>query len=341
MASNLVPLKHRPVLAALVLGLVAGLLESGPLEAGQPILFSAPAGDSVNSNVLSLLPRTPVSLNFESDSPASAPFNLNGPPMAAPMFAPVDQSRWQDLSDRHRDWILMTPAEILGVMTPEKILGVQEHDAAGQPKNLTALERYNERQNQTLLPSTNMFRTDGPSPTWNFSEDSRELSDKLSSLHGKLFGDPASLASPLLSSGPGNQILAGQDKNGGWTRLFEPPTSLAAPNLAQQRNLETFRQLLGSRSPAVLGTTPSANEKPFALPDLSSRAQLGQPSFNPIGATVSPLNSGISRPADLPTLPSAWSMSYTSFPPATAWGPQVPPWTSAGSQPFAVPQRKF
>ena len=87
----------------------------------------------------------------------SLPFDLNGPPDAAPplsgplTISPAEQAQAQDLSDRRKNWILMTPAEILGATTPEKILGIREYDAAGRPKNLTALERYTERQNQMLV----------------------------------------------------------------------------------------------------------------------------------------------------------------------------------------------
>jgi len=75
----------------------------------------------------------------------------------------------------------------------------------------------------------------------------------------------------------------------------------------------------------------------FSLPEMSPGIKLGQSSLNPIGASFPSLNSGVGKPASLPTLPSAWGLSYTSSRPAAAWAP----WMSADLQPFAVPQRKF
>jgi hypothetical protein len=79
----------------------------------------------------------------------------------------------------------------------------------------------------------------------------------------------------------------------------------------------------------------------FFLPEMSLDVKPGQPSLNPIGASFTPLNSDVGKPAGLPTLPSYWSLSYTSSQPAAAWVPQPPPWMSPDQQPFAAPQRKF
>ena len=112
----------------------------------------------------------------------------------------------QDLSDRRKNWILLTPAEILGATTPEKILGIQEHDAAGQPKNSTAMERYTERQNQMLLANTNAFQNGDSSPAWDFSRNRRNLSDIFNPINGGL-ENPA-------SGEPAAQFRAGQPNIG-------------------------------------------------------------------------------------------------------------------------------
>jgi hypothetical protein len=347
MDSRSAHLKRPPVLAAVVfVAVFSAQVQYAPLQAGQPIWFSSPKNDTVSSNVPTLSPKPLESLDFRNSSQIPLPFDLNGPPAAAPpppgplTISPAEQAQLQDLSDRRRNWILLTPAEILGATTPEKILGIQEHDAAGQPKNLTAMERYTERQNQMLSVNSNAFQNGDSSPAWNFSRNRRDQSDVFNPANGGL-EKPASMANPLLNSGPDNRTLARQSQNGGWSKLFGSPTPLPTPNAAQQMNLGRFRQLLGSSPSPAPAATPSSNDKMFPLPEMSTDVKLGQPSLNPMGATFIPLNSGVGKPASLPTLPSYWGLSYTSSRPAAAWAPQPPPWMSADQQPFAVPQRKF
>jgi len=334
-------LKRPAVLAAVVcVGVFSAQVQYAPLQAGQRIRFSSPRNDTVSSNVPALLPRSLESLDFENTAQIPLPFDLNGPPAAAPpppealTLSPAEQAQLLDLSDRRKNWILMTPAEILGATTPEKILGIQEHDGAGQPKNLTALERYTERQNQMLLVNTNAFQNGDSSPAWDFSRNRRNLSDVFNPING-------GLENPAFNSGPDNRTLAGQNQNGDQSKLFDSRAPLPAPNAAQQLNLERFRQLLGSSSSPAPAATPSSNDKMFFRPDMSPDVKLGQPSLNPMGALFTPLNSGIGKPVNLPALPGAWGLSYTSSRPASAWAPQQPPWISADQQPFAAPQRKF
>jgi hypothetical protein len=293
-----------------------------------------------------LSPKPLESPDFKNGSEMSSPFDLNGPPDAAPplsgplTISPTEQAQMQDLSDRRKNWILMTPAEILGATTPEKILGIREYDAAGQPKNLTALERYTERQNQMLSAKSNAFQNGNSSSVWDFSQSRRDPSGVFNSINSGL-ENPALMANPLLNSKPDDGILARQSQNGDRSKLFDSPTPLPATDAAQQMNMERFRQLLGSSPSPAPAATPSSNDKMFSQPDTSPDINLGQSSLNPMGASFAPLNSGVGKPASLPTLPSAWGLSYTSSRPAAAWAPQPPPWMSPDQQPFAVPQRKF
>jgi hypothetical protein len=340
-------LKRPPVLAAAVFaGLFSAQVQYAPLQAGQPIWFSSPRNDTISSNVPTLLPKSLESLDFGNSAQIPLPLDLNGPPAAAPpvpvplRISPAEQAQLQDLSDRRKNWIWMTPAEILGATTPEKILGIQEHDAAGQPKNLTALERYTERQNQMLLVNTNAFQNGNSSPAWNFSRNRGDQSDVFNPIDGGL-ENPASLTAPPLNFGPDNRASARQSQNGDWLKLFESPTPLPPPNAAQQMSLERFRQLLGSSPSPALAATPSSYGKMLSPPETSPDVKPGQPSLNLIGASFAPLSSGVGKPASPPTLQGALGLSYTSSPPAAVWGLQPPPWMSGDQQPFAAPQRKF
>jgi hypothetical protein len=344
MNSRFVHLKRPPVLTAVVfVAVFSAQVQYAPLQAGQPIWFSSPGSDAVNSNVPTLSPKPPESPDFGNNSEIPVPFDLDGPPVAVPprsgklALSPAEQAQMQDLSDRRKNWILLTPAEILGTTTPEKILGIHEYDAAGRPKYLTAMERYTERRNQMLAANTNAFQNGNSSPAWNFSQNRRDPSDVFNPNNGGL-EIPALMANPLFNSKPDDRTLAKQGQNGGESKLFGSPTPLPAPDPAQQMNMDRFRQLLGSSPSPSPAATPSLNDKMFSLPEMSPDIKLGQPSLNPMGALFPPLNSSVGKPASLPTLPSALGLSYTSSRPAAAWA-QQPPWMS--TDPLAAPQRKF
>jgi hypothetical protein len=344
MNSRFVHLKRPPVLTAVVfVAVFSAQVQYAPLQAGQTIWFSSPRSDAVNSNVPTLSPKPPESPDFGNNSEIPVPFDLDGPPVAVPprsgklALSPAEQAQMQDLSDRRKNWILLTPAEILGTTTPEKILGIHEYDAAGRPKYLTAMERYTERQNQMLSANTNALQNGNPSSAWNFSQNRRDPSDVFNPINGGLENPPL-MANPLFNSKPDDRTLAKQGQNGGESKLFGSPTPLPAPDPAQQMNMDRFRQLLGSSPSPSPAATPSLNDKMFSLPEMSPDIKLGQPSLNPMGALFPPLNSSVGKPASLPTLPSALGLSYTSSRPAAAWA-QQPPWMS--TDPLAAPQRKF
>jgi hypothetical protein len=344
MDSRSAHLKRPPVLAAVMLVVVFFVqMQYAPLRAGQRIWFSTPKEDTISSNVPTLSPKPLKPLDFGNDSQIPLPFDLDGspavalPPPAALTASPAEQAQLQDWSDRRRNWILMTPAEILGATTPEKILGIHEYDAAGRQKNLTAMERYTERQNQMLSASTNAFQNGDSSSDWGFSTNHRDSSDLFNSIKSG-WDSPAN---PRLNFGADDRALGGQSQTGDRSKWFSSPTPLPAPSAAQQMNLEQFRQLLGSGPSLAPAATPSLNDKMFSRPGMAPNVKQGQPSLNPMGSSLPALNSGIGKPANLPSLPSAWGLGYTSSQPAAAWVPQPPPWMLADPQPFAVPQRKF
>jgi hypothetical protein len=329
-----------PLAAAVLVAVFSAQAQRAGLGPGQSILFSSPESDTVFSNMPSLSPKPPESPDFGNTLQAPPPFSFSGPPVDTPLLpgvpvvSPAEALRMQDLLDRRKNWMLLTPAEILGATTPEKILGIQEHDAAGRPKNLTALERYTERQNQTPTVNTNI----NAFPTWNFSD---KQPDTLNPISDGL-GSPDNLARSLLNPAPDNQIFAGQNGTNSWSKLFGSPSPSPVVTLAQQTDMERFRQLLqlGSSSTAA-ATTPSLSGIKISLPQTALSSGLGQSSLTPVGASFTPLNNGIGKPAEMPKLPSIWSLSLTSPPSAAAWAPQPPPWLSPTPQPFAVPQRKF
>ena len=340
MGFSLAYLKRGLPLAAALVAVFSVQAQHAAFRPGQSILFSSPESDTVFSNMPSLSPKPPESLDFGNTLQAPPSFNFSGPSVdtpllvGVPVFSPAEALRMQELLDRRKNWMLLTPAEIIGATTPEKLLGIQERDAAGRPKNLTALERYTERQNQTPPVNTNA----NAFPTWNFSD---QQPDTLNSIPGGL-GSPNNMAGSLLNPAPDNQIFAGQNGNNNWSKLLGSPSPSPVVTLAQQMDMDRFRQLLqpGSSSTAA-AATPSLSSIKISLPQTALSSGLGQSALTPVGASFTPLNSGIGKPAEMPKLPSIWSLSLTSPPSAAAWAPQPPPWLSPTPQPFAFPQRKF
>lgn len=304
---------------------------------GVDIIFSSPDSDGVVSNLPSLSPKAPDSLNFERafEAPSTirfAPVPNSAPrPSLGPVFSSEAAARMQNLLDQRNNWALLTPAEILGAATPEKIFGITEHDAFGQRKYSTALERYNERQNQMLLARTNGLSLGNPAPVWNSFSDRNSRSNFIS---GGVV-NPGTPANPLFDS-PADR----PNENSGWSSLFDPPAPAPAPTLEQQTDMDRFRQLLNPGSPAAAAAaTPASGGIKTTLPQALLGSGLAQPSR--MGASFTPLNSGIGKAPELPKLPSVWGLSYTSPPPAEAWAPQMAPWLSPAPQPLAAPQRKF
>jgi hypothetical protein len=337
MGFNLAYLKRVLPLAAVLVAAFSVQAQRAAPRPRQSILFSSPESDTVFSNMPPLAPKPSESLDLGNASQAPPPFSFNGPPVDTPLpvVAPVvsraEALRLQDQLDRRKNWMLLTPAEILGTTTPEKIMGIQEHDAAGRPKNLTALERYTERRNQPPPADTNA----NAFPTWNFSD---KQPGTLNSIPGGL-GSSDKMAGSLLNSAPDNQLFAGQNGNHNWSRLFDSPLPAPVVTPAQPTDMERFRQLLkpGSSSAAA----PALSGMKISLPQTALSSGLGQSALTPVGASFTPLNSGIGKPAEMPKLPSIWSLSLTSPPSAAIWAPQPPPWLSPTPQPFANPQRRF
>jgi len=348
MGFSLAPFKRGLPLAAIAaLGVCSAQPQRSGLHGGQPILFSSPTADTTLSNTPSLSPKPPESLDLSEASEAPLQMQFNRLPEALPLpsvmplLTPGEAERERDLDDRRRNWALMTPAEILGIVTPEQILGVSERDAFGQPKYPTALERYADRQTRLLLlAKTNAAPSGSAPPAWYFLGDRR---DEANSPFGtKEPPDPQAssrLNAPL--NNPFYPFSARQNDNSGWSKLFDntPFPVAPMPSAAQVEDMERFRQLLNPGSPSpVTAATPGSGGLKTSLPQALLGSGLAQ-SPNRLGGSFTPLTSGIGRPAELPKLTPTWGLSYTSPPPAEAWAPQPPPWLSPS--PFTAPQRKF
>src|SRR5450755_1082254 len=131
-------------LPLLMLVVSALALSAGAQSAGRAIIFSTPQTDAeqpgksplgpVNSQP-GILPGTlqaPMQL-FDFNPPS------DGPPLPASPGISPQQQRMQKLLNDRKNWIFMTPEEILGLATTEKLLQPPERDALGREKNPTPL----------------------------------------------------------------------------------------------------------------------------------------------------------------------------------------------------------
>jgi len=337
-------------LSAVCLSAVA---QNGAPPASKPIVFSAPAGDNVTSNALLLAPRFSDRPNFANEvrAPVSV-FNVQSPSLPsptlprAPTLSRAEEQRLRKMLDERENWALLTPEEILGVdasrntfRTPE-----QEAAAAGQ-KNLTVVERFLERQRQSRPAVTNAY-SDNSSSSWDLSGNQGGLTNG-SSLNPLRIGLPttAQILDRFFNDAPVNNPFTGQDENRGvgWFNSSGQPPQPAGPTPQQLAERERFKQLLDPGSYTATAARSSPGGKfPSSLQPLSDTTLNQTPPANPVGASLTPLSSGIGKPMGLMPLPGiSGPTNWQSSASLSSWGPQPPPWLSQTPQPFSVPQRKF
>lgn len=329
----------KPVAPLLVIAMGAMVLSAAAQPSGQSIIFSAPPSDDAQSVTPSLTPPSsqPVTLPSTMQAPVS-PFNYSTPNnnlILPPPANSAEQQRMKQLLDDRKNWTLMTPEEIFGATPAQK---PAERDALGQGKNQSQLERYLERENQSLAGRTNGWQNNSP---WDLAH-AQDRTSPFDSRHNDTADTSQSFNFNRLFNGRRNiDASPGQNGNASWDAFSTPaPQAPVKPNLEQQAAMERFRQLLApSPAPAA---EPSPDSRFFSAPKPAADPFITQPAFlaNPAGASFTPLSSGISRPTGLTPLPGI--TTPVSHPVAApSWAPQPPPWVSQTPPPFATPQWKF
>ena len=313
---NFYPANFRLLLAGFGMAVALSIeAQQSGTNTGESIIFSPPDNGRVSSNLASHAIQSAPSMDFQNDfqraSPVPAFDNLSATPPVAPRN---EAQQLQKRLERRKDWVFMTPAEILGV-TPEKNLQTQERDAAGQPKNPTPMERYTERQKIKTVRTNDWSFSNSPMPFQNFQGDRNDR----------------------MNAAPDNSLFANPSMDSDRPKLSGSPV----PNPAQQAGMDQFRQLLDPGFSPAAATTLSPGGTTLSKPQTSPASGFTQPPVNPAGASFKPLSSGIGNPAGLQPLPGV--TRQTNTPPAItpSWAPQPAPWTSQTPQPFAIPKRKF
>ncbi len=325
---------------------VVPFVEAQPAStnAWKPIIFSAPAGNEISSNLISPSTQPLAPADFRGlfqDASRLPSFNDFGPAPVLNAGGQIQQS-----SPDRQGWIFMTPAEIMGVSS-EQILQTGKRNENGQRKNLTPMERYLEGQN----PSTRFNPSSDPSRSRNlWGRGNEQTNSDYSSLDlmNSDSDDPESPArsGQSLNTVSDNNSSADPNQDSVWSKLFgapaPPPTPSASAVAKQQAELNQFRQMLNPGSVPVTAATAVPDSttafKPLNTYPINDSIQ---PLVNPIGASFAPLNTGFGQPAGLTPLPTITRQAGIPAVTAPTWAPQPAPWLSQNPQPFAIPQRKF
>jgi hypothetical protein len=314
------------------------------MKTGQAISISAPDNNEVSAGAPSLSAKAPVVADLPSELRAPASYNsqdftadFTAPPQAfVPAVSAAQSQRLKTMLDARNNWALETPEQILGVETPEKILNIPDRDAAGQQKNLTAVDRYYQRMNQTQADA---FRAGdennaGQSNQQDAEKNSRVDADIFNPANGRLGASGQILNQPTVAA-PDNSILAGQGDESSWSKLFGSSQPSSAPDPAQLAAMNRFKQLLQPNASAAPTPADSSTYSPYAPRDYRH----GQPAANQLAISFAPLSSGIGTPSGLSVRGGSQNNWKPPAPPA--WAPKPAPWLSKKPQDFVVPKQIF
>lgn len=157
---------------ALVAGMAGACILHARTACSEPIEVVPTQGATISTDVnqsesskkdfTKMVPGPDRSWNFDDSQQGIAPSMI--PPPTNPALSP----REKELLDRRRNWVFMTPEELISGERPEEMLGIKEYDKDGKEKEpMTAMERYYEHllePNRTL--TTNQFDKTDSNP-WN------------------------------------------------------------------------------------------------------------------------------------------------------------------------------
>jgi hypothetical protein len=317
---------------------------------GQAILFSPTDDDDVSSNMPSLTAKPPGSWEFANaiQSPAQGsvvtPETGLLPAPQLPAISPGQTRQLQQLLDERKNWALLTPEQILNPPTQEKILRIEDRDAFGQPKNESVMMQYIERQDQ-LHNRTNNVNPGPADPALR-----RGFSDSMEPQINQNYWNPAGgrsgnsgLIEQIIDGTPNSRHDAAPPQKSIWQKSFNLPPPEPKPTQEQQDAMNQFQELLqphplsgGAAKASLFGATIPA------APTSAPKPAPEQAPAIPMGASFTPLSSGVTMPAGLTPLPGLLGPTNTGLPAlAPEWKPQPPPWLSSAPQLDTIPQRKF
>ena len=278
---------------------------------GQPILFSDADDSTVSSNMPSLAPKPPSSLDFANaiQSPGA---NLGAasqtgqlPEPAPPAISAAQIQQMQRRQDKQKNWALLTPEQILGLSSPEKVLGLQERNAAGQPKNESVMAQYSERQDRLRTRTNNVnFGLVGLTPRRDFAGDLAPQVNSATWVPAAGRPENPTLKDQFLNGAQDDRAANSQAPASGWSKSFNLPAQ-PEPTPEHEAAMEQFRKLLQPHSPPGDTVKSSSLGSPVFGPASTAPAPESS-AMTPVGASYTPLSSGITVPNGVTPVPDCY-----------------------------------
>jgi hypothetical protein len=133
---------------------VVGSAKAQSKERGRPIEFSLPKSDEVTTNLQQLTSKKDSLKQLEEElykplesfSPKGSLEGVAAPLPRAPSAPAVPSKRVKDMLEKRKNWVFMSPEDMLGTPTVEDVLKTPEGVPDKEEKNeLPAIERYYKR----------------------------------------------------------------------------------------------------------------------------------------------------------------------------------------------------
>jgi len=237
---------------------------------------------------------------------------------AAAIQSPAEMQRRKKLADDQKNWMLLTPEEILGIKDESKSPDDSE-------QNLSAEDRFLRRLEQSRMTTNN-----SPAHSSLFENDWRKDSTLDEQFRqGNIWSRSAdsyySRTAPFDPMAPKAASNDTQDRQltpagapSAWASAWTLPTDTTKPDPARIAEMERFRQILSPpEAPVVKPANPFAREATHNTDPLFDTPTAA----NPLGHGYAPLKDNVGRPVK-PTLFSLPKNPVIS----PGFHPTAPPW---------------
>jgi hypothetical protein len=300
------------------------LASVGVSRGGEPIEVVAPRGSKMETNLEQTLPGE--TKDFENLGPhAPHPFRFSAPSPALTLPPPQQPAnplteREKELLDLRKNWVFMTPDDVVGQAESDLSGGILGKDKDGSDKKAsTAMERYFQRlYDSDRQTATNQVGKLDSSDSWTGPTNS-VVGNNPGSSDGGAFGATPDYG--IFRPARENTVsdIFGTSRDAG-----QPSPETVRLQEAQKEHMESFKQLWNIDQPAATPAPVSAAVRAPISPTPVFGAPAGdQPAINAFNSSFGGLSGQASGTAPIvPTITSSRSI--------------VPPHSN-----FAPPQREF
>ena len=296
--------------------------------ADQTIVVSKPM-DAAPEKTKSSVPAISYSAyDFNAPRSSSGGDFVPEPPAPRPQAMNNSASVGEAL-DRRKNWMLLTPEQILGVQSPEEIMGGQEPP---ETKKLSLEEQFLLRTGQSANASSANSHSHGMSgrstEEGNNSASKNKIDEDNPFRPTSPKTEPSTRFFNLLLNAP-DSTAAEANTQSIWDNSFaQPSPPKQTPDQIADR--ERFRALLSPSEPPT--DKPQLPNRFSVAPTLAPDPFLqALPVVNPAGQGISPLGNLFSRPTGIQPLPGIRTLPPPTVTTKPSWQAQLPPWMQSGA----------